>query len=126
MPKVYVVQAPRNPEDFDLEALKAMGDVENILPVAPNVHDPHRLKMDFERILAKLTEAQPDDIFVMLGGSPISNGLWGAAAYASNKDFINVGFYSRDIDKDGRRLNKGRYRIVPMDWREIAAEEEAA
>lgn len=125
MPNVYVVQTPRNPQAFDMKALQAMGNVEYLLPVAPNMHDPHRMATDFERMLNKISGAEQDDMFVMLGGSPISNALWGAAAYASDKDFINVALYSRDIDGDGRRLDEGRYRVVAMDWREIGKQDDA-
>ncbi|HEU4708509.1 MAG TPA: hypothetical protein VFS17_04285 [Methylophilaceae bacterium] len=112
--KVHVVQRPPRLDHFDIEALNSLGEVEYLTPVAPNIHDAERITADYARMLKSIVTARPDDVFVALGGSPISNWLFGAALFASGAKSINVAMYSRDIDEDGRRLDKGRYRIVEM------------
>lgn len=126
MRKVYVVQRPRELDHFDTPALEQLGVVEWILPWAPALTDPDKLKADFKRLLAAVEEAANEDVFVCLGGSPISNALFGAAIYASGKHVVNMGMYSRDVDtRSGARKLTGSYRIVPMSWL-FADEEEVA
>jgi hypothetical protein len=112
--KVHVVQRPPNLHNFDTEALEALGEVEYLTPAAPNIHDEERLSLDFLHMLRVIQSASEDDVFLALGGSPISNWLFGAALYASGVESINVAMYSRDQNRDGARLDVGRYRIVKM------------
>ena len=112
--KVHVIQRPPRLDHFDIEALNGLGDVEYLAPSAPNVQDPERLAADFKRAHDALVAAGEDDVFVALGGSPVSNWLFGAAIYASGRNDLNVALYSRDQDKDGARQDKGRYRIINM------------
>ena len=114
--KVHVVQRPPRLDHFDVEALQELGDVNYLTPIAPNVQDPDRMRVDYQRMLRAINAATEDDVFLALGGSPVSNWLFGAALYASGVPGIKVAMYSRDIDDDGRRLDKGRYRIVDMKW----------
>jgi hypothetical protein len=111
---VFVVQRPPRLDHFDVDALSTLGKVDYLAPNAPNIHDPERLLSDYRRMLKAISEAGAEDVFLALGGSPVSNWLFGAALYASGTKAINVAMYSRDIDGDGRRLDKGRYRIVSM------------
>ena len=112
--KVHVIQRPPKPEHFDLAALTELGEVNWLAPSAPNILDSGRLREDFERMLKAISEAGPDDVFVALGGSPISNWIFGAALYASGASSVNVAMYSRDIDGDGRRKDAGSYRVLRM------------
>lgn len=114
--RVHVVQRPPRLDHFDVEALQDLGDVDYLAPQAPSIHDPERMAADYQRMLRTINEATQDDVFLALGGSPVSNWLFGAALYASGVPGVKVAMYSRDMDDDGRRLEKGRYRIVDMKW----------
>jgi hypothetical protein len=112
--KIWVVQKPPKLGHFDMDALERLGEVSYIVPVAPNIHDNERIVEDYVRMLHVIQTAGPEDVFIPLGGSPISNWLFGAALYASGAESINTALYSRNMDDDGRRLDDGRYRIVNM------------
>jgi hypothetical protein len=127
MRKVYVVQRPRELDHFDMPALEALGEVIWVLPWAPALTDPEKLKADFQRLLDAVENATDEDVFVCLGGSPISNALFGAAIYASGKHVVQMGMYSRDVDtRSGARKLTGSYRIVPMSWLFADEERDAA
>ncbi len=116
MRKVYVVQQPRFNDSFDLTALKALGEVEYLLPSAPNIHDQERITADLRHMVATISNASPSDIFVTLGGSPISQMLFGSAFVIAGRRSINYGLFSRGRDDDGRRDGAGgTYRLIPVD-----------
>lgn len=116
MRKVYVIQRPKFDSNFDLSALKALGEVEYLLPSAPNLHDQGRINADLKHITDTLLNSKPDDIFITLGGSPLSQMLFGAAFVIADMTKINYGLFSRGRDEDGRRDGQGgSYRIVPVD-----------
>jgi hypothetical protein len=112
--KVWVIQKPPKISHFDMGALDRLGEVNYIIPSAPNVHEQERILEDYARMLKTIENAAPEDIFLPLGGSPFSNWLFGAALYASGRENINTAVYSRDQDKDGRRFDTGNYRIINM------------
>lgn len=116
VPKVYVIQQPRHEGDYDMGALRALGDVEFILPAAPNIHDQERITADLKHMAMILSTAAPTDIFVTLGGAPLSQMLFGAAFVTAGRRSINYGLFSRGIDGDGRRgASRGSYRLIPVD-----------
>jgi hypothetical protein len=99
-----------------MDALEALGEVEYILPNAPNIHDGERIKSDTLRMAEIIRDSDDSDVFISLGGSPFSQICFGAAFVASGVDKVNMGLYSRGRDLDGRRGGEqGSYRIVPMD-----------
>lgn len=116
MPKVWIIQKPKHGDNYDMEALEALGEVAYMLPTAPNIHDAERIKSDTLHMAKIISESDGGDIFISLGGSPFSQMCFGAAFVASGVGNINMGLYSRGRDLDGRRgAERGSYRIVPMD-----------
>lgn len=116
MPKVYVIQKPRSESDFESAPLEALGEIEYLLPGAPNIHDQDRMTADLLHMKRIIDGAAAADVFVVLGGSPLSQMLFGAAYVLAGRRSINYGLYSRGRDGDGRRGGKtGSYRIVPID-----------
>jgi hypothetical protein len=112
--KVFVIQKPRPGHQFDLEAVKKLGELEFIIPNPPNVHDPVRIATDLGRMRKVVKEAHPADIFIALGGAPISLMIFGAACALEGKEF-QLGMFNRGQDADGRRTgNGGSYRLVPV------------
>lgn len=112
--KVYVIQAPRADHQFDMKAVERLGEVVNILPSAPNMHDDARLRADLAHMRKCVREAHPSDVFLTLGGAPISMMLFGAACAAENKTPL-IGLFSRGRDGDGRRnVPGGSYRLIPV------------
>lgn len=117
MRKVWVIQRPKFDTDFDMDALKRLGEVNYLLQAAPNAHNQERITADLKHMVEVLKSASDDDVFITLGGSPISQALWGAAFVIANKTKINYGLFSRGMDGDGRRGGKGgSYQIVPIDF----------
>jgi hypothetical protein len=116
-PKVWVIQKPPKVQHFDMNALDRLGEVNYIIPSAPNVHEHDRILEDYAKMLKVIEDAAPEDIFIPLGGSPFSNWLFGAALFASGRPDINTAVYSRDQDNDGRRFDTGNYRVINMDTR---------
>lgn len=113
MRTVYVIQKPKEDQTYDFEAVEALGEVNYILPAAPNLYDEGRMAADYERIIQVISECKPDDVFIHMGGSPFATMMFGAAICDMGMEVINLGLYSRDVDPDGRRLASGRYRIIP-------------
>jgi hypothetical protein len=112
--KVYVIQAPKPGHQFDMNAVAKLGEVVNMLPGAPNMHDEGRLKSDLAHMRKCVREAHPSDVFVALGGAPISLMLFGAACAAEGKAPL-LGLFSRGRDDDGRRGGPGgSYRLIPV------------
>lgn len=112
--KVFVIQAPRPDHQFDLTAVERLGEVVNLLPGAPNMHDEARMKADLSHMRKCVREAHPSDVFVTLGGAPISMMLFGAACALENKTPL-FGLFSRGRDTDGRRgSDGGSYRLIPV------------
>ncbi len=124
--KVWVVQKPPKIQHFDMDALDALGEVNYIIPSAPNMHERARVQEDFDRMLQVIEESSPEDIFIMLGGSPFSNMIFGKAMFASGLDEYNTAVYSRDQDRDGRRFDTGSYRIIRTFVPHLPEEEKAA
>ena len=113
MPKCFIIQQPRYPDSYDLEACRKLGEINYVMPAAPNVHDQDRVNNDFQRMCWIMDNLGPQDVFVAMGGSPFSNAILGAAMLATETAEINVGLYSRPRDNDGRRgLTNGEYRVV--------------
>jgi hypothetical protein len=110
---VYVIQKPKEDQTYDFASVEALGEVNYILPAAPNLYDEGRMASDYERIVQVLEGCKPEDIFIHMGGSPFSSMMFGAAVSDVGIETINLGLYSRDVDQDGRRLSSGRYRIIP-------------
>lgn len=79
MRKVFVIQQPKGEHAFDMDAVEKLGDVTFLLPSAPNMHDHGRMKADLSHMRKCVREAHPSDVFVTLGGAPISMMLFGAA-----------------------------------------------
>ncbi|PIZ30302.1 MAG: hypothetical protein COY40_04955 [Alphaproteobacteria bacterium CG_4_10_14_0_8_um_filter_53_9] len=115
MSTAYVIQKPRNPEDFDLDAIQSLGKIEYILPAPPNIHDGQRFQEDIEHISNVIDASGADDCFITLSGSPWSNILFGVAWAQSDTKNLTMAIYSRGRDKDGRRGGEvGSYRKVPV------------
>lgn len=114
MRKVFVVQQPRGEHGFDMGAVERLGEVTCLLPSAPNMHDEARMKADLAHIRKCVREAKPSDVFITLGGAPISMMLFGAACALEGRDPL-VGLFSRGRDGDGRRGGDGgSYRLIPV------------
>ena len=112
--KVYVIQAPKPDHQFDMKAVERLGEPVMILPSAPNMHDEARLKSDLAHMRKCVRDAHPSDVFLTLGGAPISMMLFGAACMAENKTPL-LGLFSRGRDGDGRRNGAGgSYRLIPV------------
>ena len=106
MRKVYVIQRPRSNHKFDMSAVERLGEVHIVLPGPANMHDQSRIDSDILKMRKVIRESHPNDIFVSLGGAPISLMVFGAAQRAENRK-IQFGLFSRGQDEDGRRLNEG-------------------
>lgn len=116
MAKVWVIQRPRFENEFDMEALKTLGEVNYALPAAPNLHDQERVTADVKALTQIMANSEPQDVFVSLGGSFLSQWLFGSAFALSGKRSVNVGLYSRGRDGDGRRGGStGSYRVIKVD-----------
>lgn len=116
MVKVYVIQKPKPGHTFDMAALANVGEVNYILEAAANVHDQERITGDLKKIVETLRAAHKDDIFIVLGGSPLSQMLFGAAFVIAERTSIRYGMYSRPHDSDGRRGSVGgSYRAIKVD-----------
>lgn len=114
MRKVYIIQAPRSDHSFDMEAIERLGEVVNMLPGAPNMHDEARMKSDLAHMRKCIRESAPGDVFLPLGGAPVSMALFGAACALEGRDPL-WGLFSRGIDRDGRRGGGGgSYRLLPV------------
>jgi hypothetical protein len=112
--KVYVIQAPRSDHQFDMSAVERLGEVVTLLPGAPNMHDEARMVADLAHIRKCVREAHPGDVFITLGGAPISMMLFGAACAIEGVRPL-VGLFSRGRDTDGRRgAEGGSYRLLPV------------
>jgi hypothetical protein len=112
--KVFVIQAPRDGHQFDIKAVERLGEMVMILPTAPNMHDESRMKADLAHMCKIVRDAHPSDVFVTLGGAPISLMLFGAAC-AIEKRTPLFGLFSRGRDNDGRRGGSGgSYRLLPV------------
>lgn len=118
MPKVWIVQRPKHEGNFDHDALKALGEIDYLLPAVPNIMDQRRISADIDGMARRIGEASPSDIFVVLGGSPLSQMMFGAAIALAGNPVINYGLYSRGQDPDGRRGRssgqRGSYRVIPV------------
>jgi hypothetical protein len=113
MRKVFVIQAPKGEHGFDLDAVERLGEVEYLLPSAPNMHDEARMKRDLAHIRNCVRNAHPGDVFITLGGAPISMMLFGAACAMEGRNPL-IGLFSRGRDKDGRRNGQGgSYQLIP-------------
>lgn len=113
MRKVFVIQSPKGEHGFDMEAVSRLGEIEFLLPSAPNMHDEARLKRDLAHMRKCVRESHPSDVFITLGGAPISMMLFGAACAAEGRDPL-IGLFSRGRDRDGRRNGQGgSYQLVP-------------
>jgi hypothetical protein len=112
--KCWVIQKPPVKQHFDMGAIERLGELNYIIPSAPNIHEHERISEDFSRMLAAIEQADAEDVVIPLGGSPFSNWLFGAALYASGKESINTAVYSRSMDNDGRRGDTGDYRVIEM------------
>lgn len=116
MPKVWVIQKPRDGDYLDMEALRALGEVNYALPSAPNLHDQQRVTADLKELTRIIATSGDSDVFVSLGGSFLSQYLFGSAFSLSGKESVNVGLYSRGRDDDGRRgRTAGSYRVIRVD-----------
>lgn len=116
MPTVWIIQKPHTMDGFDMEALEKLGEVRELIPSAPNLFDQERISDDLKRMTKVLMEAKEGDIFIPLGGSPLSHHLFGAAFVLANKEKVKYGLYSRSRDRDGiRGASAGSYRIVDVD-----------
>lgn len=114
--KVYVVQEPRDFGGVDLSAVEALGEVTYLLPAAPNPFDASRFEEDIAVVQAAIDKAGPNDTFVIIGGAPLSNAIFGAAAARAGR-VVRFGQYSRGRDGDGRRdRGCGSYRIIPLSF----------
>lgn len=112
--KVYVIQSPKPDHQFDMKAVERLGEVIHILPGAPNMHDEARMKADLAYMRKCVREAHPADVFLTLGGAPISMMMFGAACMAEKKTPL-LGLFSRGRDRDGRRgASEGSYRLIPV------------
>ena len=114
MRKVYVIQQPKGDHGFDMGAVERLGEVQFLLPCAPNMHDDARMKADLAHMRKCVRDAHPSDVFVTLGGAPISMFLFGAACALEKRDPL-IGLFSRGRDNDGRRGHSGgSYRLIPV------------
>lgn len=112
--KVYVIQAPKDGHQFDMTAVERLGEVVFMLPGAPNMHDEARMKADLAHMRKLVRESHPSDVFVTLGGAPISIGLFFAACAHEGRNPL-FGLFSRGRDADGRRgAPGGSYRLIPV------------
>lgn len=112
--RVYIIQKPREGHNFDMGAVEKIGDVQFILPTAPNMHDPVRIAADLAKMRKAIKDSQPSDAFVALGGAPISLMLFGAAMAMEGRE-CQLGLFSRGQDADGRRGGTGgSYRLLPV------------
>lgn len=120
MRKVFVIQAPKGEHGFDMGAVERLGEVNFMLPSAPNMHDQSRMKTDLSHMRKCVREAHPADVFVTLGGAPISMMLFGAACALENRTPL-FGLFSRGRDGDGRRGGDGgSYRLIPVQFSDAA------
>lgn len=114
MRKVFIIQQPKENHGFDMVAVERLGEVQFMLPSAPNMHDDARMKADLAHMRKCIRDAHPSDVFVTLGGAPISMMLFGAACALEHRD-PQIGLFSRGRDGDGRRgANGGSYRLIPV------------
>lgn len=114
MRKVFVIQQPKGDHGFDMGAVERLGEVVFLLPSAPNMHDDARMKADLAHMRKCIREAHPADVFITLGGAPISLMLFGAACALEQRDPM-FGLFSRGRDHDGRRSGAGgSYRLIPV------------
>lgn len=120
--KVWIIQRPKFEDNFDHDAIDALGEASYMLPAAPNMMDAERIEADTQKMAQIIRDAAPTDIFVSLGGSPISQIMFGAACALAGSPTIQFGLYSRAQDGDGRRGNgqRGSYRIIPVSLSQIA------
>ena len=115
--KVFIVQRPKHGDNFDMEAIEALGEIEYLLPAAPNAHDQEMIANDIQHMASRIREAGPSDVFIILGGSPVSQVMFGEALAHADVRSYNFGLYSRAQDRDGRRGGqRGSYRIIPMTY----------
>ena len=118
--RVWIIQKPKVEASFDDRAIKALGDPFYLLPAVPNLMDQERIDEDIRRIASVLKEGAANDVFISLGGSPVSQMIFGAAIALAGVKSINFGLYSRPQDRDGRRGGangqRGSYRIVPLSF----------
>ena len=113
--RALIIQKPRNEDGLDLSPLEKLGDVGFLLPAAPNIHDIERMEEDIKRMASVIKQGSPDDVFTSVGGSPISQILFAAAAIRAGRHQFNFGLYSRGRDNDGRRgATAGSYRELPV------------
>lgn len=114
MSRAFIVQQPRDAANFDMAALEKIGVPTPILPAAPNIHDADRIARDLSKLRDAVANAKPDDIFVTMGGAPLSNMLFGAAIALEGVP-VRMGLYSRHQDEDGRRGQAtGSYRVIEV------------
>lgn len=114
MRKVFIIQAPRSDHSFDMSSIERLGEVIPMLPTAPNMHDEARMLSDRAHIQKLIRGAAPSDVFLPLGGAPVSMMLFGSACALEGRDPL-IGLYSRGLDADGRRRTTGgSYRLLPV------------
>lgn len=113
--RAFIIQKPRSSDGLDLAPLERFGEIGYLLPAAPNIHDRERMEEDVKRMASVIKNGHKDDLFTAVGGSPISQILFAAAAIRAGRSDFNFGLYSRGRDVDGRRgAVSGSYRELPV------------
>lgn len=111
--RVFVIQEPHAPENFDMRALNA-DQIEYMVDKRFYAESTLEHMRAVDHFLGCIESAGPEDAFVNFGGSPLAMIIFGLALARSGVPEITFLSYSRKRDGDGRKTDEGRYRAVKV------------